>query len=221
MKKNNKKNRKKFALKEFIRKYQDIFYFKIVEGNLAGMESVLDIGCGDDSPLRRVKKTFYSEGIDVFEDSINKSKKKKIHDKYTISDIRKIKKIYKNKSFDVVVALDVIEHLNKKESISLIRDMEKIAKSKVILLTPHGFYHQDAYDNNPYQVHKSEWKMKDLEKLGYKVYGLRGLKYLRGEYATIKFRPWFFWGAVAFLSEIPLYFIPSLSYHLFAIKKIS
>lgn len=207
-------------IRKFIRKYQDIFYYTIIRIHLRDCKSVLDVGCGADSPLNNVKKTFYSEGVDVFEESIRQSKKKKFHDSYKILDIRKIDKVYKNKSFDAVIALDVIEHLEKKESIALIRKMEKIARKKVILLTPNGFYHQDMYDDNPYQVHKSEWSIKDLEKLRYKVYGLRGLKYLRGEYATIKYKPWFLWGLIAFLSESPLHFSPFLSYHLFAIKNL-
>ena len=207
-------------MKKFIRKYQDIFYFKSIQRVLSGSKSVLDVGCGADSPLRRVKKTFYSEGVDVFGESIETSKNKKIHDSYKLCDIKKLDSFYKKKSFDAVIALDVIEHLEKKESIKLIKDMEKTARKKVILLTPNGFYHQDAYDRNPYQVHKSEWKRSDLEQLGYKVYGLRGLKYLRGEYASIKYKPWFFWGLVAFISEPLLYFFPRLSYHLFAVKDI-
>lgn len=208
-------------IRKFIRKYQDIFYFKSLEKSLSGCKAILDVGCGSDSPLGKVKKTFISEGIDVFSESIKESKKKKIHNGYKVDDIRKIDKIYKNKSFDAVIALDVVEHLDKKESLALIKKMESIARKKVVILTPNGFYHQDAYDNNPYQVHKSKWTIKDFEDLNYNVYGLRGLKYLRGEYATIKFKPWFFWGALAFLSEMPLYFFPKLSYHLFAIKKLA
>lgn len=205
-------------MKRFVRKYQDIFYFKAIERLLSDCESVLDVGCGADSPLGKVKKTFYSEGVDLFKDSIEKSKKKRIHDEYKLADIRKIDKIYKNKSFDAVIALDVIEHLKKEDSILLIKKMEKIARKKVILLTPNGFYHQDAYGGNPYQIHESEWKTKDLRGLGYKTYGLRGLKYLRGEYATIKYKPWIFWGFVAFFSEVPLYFFPTFSYHILGVK---
>lgn len=207
-------------MREFIRRYQDIFYFKIVENHLSGLKSVLDVGCGADSPLKRVKKTFRSEGVDIFKKSIQESKKKKIHDSYKICDIRNLVRVYKRQSFDVVIALDVIEHLEKEEALRVIKDMEKIACNKVILLTPNGFYHQDAYDSNPYQIHKSSWGIDDLKNLGYKVYGLRGLKYLRGEYATIRYRPWFLWGLVAFLSEPLLYFFPKLSYHLFAVKDV-
>ena len=41
------------------------------------MESVLDVGCGSNSPLAKIKKNFYLVGVDVFEPSIKKSKKEK------------------------------------------------------------------------------------------------------------------------------------------------
>lgn len=197
----------------------DIFYFSCLRNSLDGCASVLDLGCGDNSPLRNIKSVTYSVGFDAFRESVEKSKKKRIHTEYRLGDLKKIDKYFNNKSFDAVVALDVIEHLDKKESIDLIKKMEKIARKKVVILTPNGFYHQDAYGSNPYQVHKSAWTAKELQKLGYSVRGLRGLKYLRGEYATIKHKPWIVWGTVAFLSEIILYFFPTFSYHIFAIKK--
>ncbi|HSX40807.1 MAG TPA: class I SAM-dependent methyltransferase [Candidatus Saccharimonadales bacterium] len=207
------------TVKNFIDQNKDIFYFKTLERHLQGCKSVLDIGCGDDSPLRRVKKTFSSHGVDAFAPSIKKSKAKKIHDTYTTSDLLKIDKLFKPNSFDAVIALDVIEHFDKKTAKVLIKKMEKIARKKIILLTPNGFYPQDAYGNNPWQVHKCGWSKKEFEDLGYKVYGLRGPKFLRGDYATILYKPWIFWGLVAFITEPFLHFTPSLSYDLFGVKR--
>ncbi len=198
--------------------YKDLFFYKKIENSLTGCQSVLDVGCGAHSPLGKIRKTFRSEGIDVFKQSVAESKREHNHDSYKIGDIRNIGKLYRKKSFDAVIAIDVIEHLQKKEAIRLIKSMEKIARKKVILLTPNGFYHQEAYDNNPYQVHKSGWSLKDLRSLGYHVHGVRGLKYLRGEYASIKYKPWIVWGAVAFISEPLLSYVPRLSYDLFAFK---
>lgn len=62
-------------LKNLIEGYQDIFYYIILEKHLRDCSSVLDIGCGSNSPLRHVKKTFYSEGIDGYKPSIVKNKK--------------------------------------------------------------------------------------------------------------------------------------------------
>ncbi len=207
-------------IKNIAFKLKDSFYYKNLERLLEDCSTVLDVGCGSNSPIVNIRRHFYSEGIDIFPKSIKESKKNKIHDKYKIGDVLKLEDYYKKKSFDAVIALDLVEHMEKKDSLELIKAMERIAKKKVIILTPNGFYHQDQLDGNPYQTHKSKWELKDFKRLGYKVYGLRGLKFLRGEYASIKFRPWFLWGLIAFISEPILYFIPQLSYHLFAVKKI-
>lgn len=205
--------------RKFVAKYQDIFFHNQLERNFSGCYSILDVGCGANSPVGKIKKTFYSEGIDIFKASIIESRKKKIHDKYRVGDIRKIDQFYKQKSFDVVVALDVIEHFNKGDALRLIRKMETIARKRVVIFTPNGFHHQHHVDNR-YEEHKSGWAVNDLKLIGYSVYGLRGLKFIRGEWATVKYKPWLFWGTVAFFSEPLLYFFPSLSYHLFAVKEL-
>lgn len=206
-------------IKNIALKLKDRFYYKNLERMLEDCSTVLDVGCGSNSPIVNIRRPFYSEGIDIFSKSIKESKKKKIHDRYKIGDVLKLEDYYKKKSFDAVIALDLVEHMKKKDSLKLMKAMERIAKKKVIVLTPNGFYHQDELDGNPYQTHKSKWELRDFKRLGYKVYGLRGLKFLRGEYASIKFRPWLVWGLIAFISEPILYFIPQLSYHLLAIKK--
>jgi 2-polyprenyl-3-methyl-5-hydroxy-6-metoxy-1,4-benzoquinol methylase len=165
-----------------------------------------------------IHRAFTSEGIDIHKKTLQESKRKKYHDRYTLGDITKINKIYKKMSFDACVSIDVIEHFTSKDAMKLIKDMESIARKKVIILTPNGFYEQHDYDGNPHQEHKSGWKKAQLEKLGYKVYGLRGLKFLRDEHATIKYKPWIFWGFCAFISEIVFFIFPSLSFDLFAVK---
>lgn len=198
----------------------NFFYYRMLEKELSSCKTVLDVGCGADSPLGKIRKKFRSAGIDIFERCIIESKKKKIHNEYRVGDIRKLDKYYKTKSFDAVIALDVIEHFNKKEALQLIKKMEEIAKKKVILLTPNGFLKQDPLEGNPYQIHHSGWTKEELEKLRYKVYGLRGLRYLRDQYTGIKYKPYLFWGFLSFLSEIIFYPFPSLCYNLFAVKQV-
>lgn len=208
-------------LRRLVVNVKDIFFYKALELNLSDCKSVLDVGCGDNSPLRRVKKTFYSEGIDIYRPSIIKSKGNKIHDAYVIGNIENMDKYYRNKSFDVVIAMDVIEHFIKADALMLLKKMEKIARKKVIILTPNGFLEQGHYEDNPHQDHKSGWLAKDLRQLGYGVHGLRSFKFLRGAFATIRFRPWLFWGFLAFITEPILYYFPEFSFHIFAIKKLS
>lgn len=205
-------------MENFIVKYRDIFYFWMLARSLRGCASVLDVGCGTNSPIARVKKTFRSVGIDIFKPTIAKSKKDKIHDSYVVGDIAHLDRYFKPKSFDAIVALDVVEHLPKKVSLAMIAQMEKIAKKRVIILTPNGFYEQKTLEGNPYQEHKSGWSVQDFTSRGYMVRGLRGLKYLRKEFASIRYRPWFVWAPISFISEPILYFFPRLSYHILAVK---
>lgn len=198
----------------------DSLYYRLLARELAGCKNVLDIGCGKNSPLHRVPKHFHSEGLDIHTSSITESKRKHIHDAYRIADIRKLGQLYKKKSFDAVVALDVLEHMDQKDGINLMEQMEAIARKKIIMLTPNGFIHQHEFDNNPYQVHKSGWNVVDLQTKGYQCYGLRGLKGIRGECGTIGLKPWFIWGILAVVTEYLTFYIPQAAAQIFAVKKI-
>lgn len=198
----------------------DASYYKKLESELKGMDSVLDLGCGSNSPLAKIKKHFKSIGLDSYKPSLEKSKKAKIHDGYQVRDVTKIDKFYQPKSFDAVIALDLIEHLKKKEALALITKMEKIARKKVILLTPNGFLKQDILGGNPFQKHISGWSLKELKNLGFRCWGMRGLRFIRGEFATIKFKPWIFWGLVSVLSQIFVYRLPRFAFQIFAVKEL-
>src|SRR3989344_3901418 len=209
------------SIKQVLVKLGDKPYYSVIERELEGMETVLDLGCGADSPLSQVAGNYTSVGVDLFMKSIEISKLKKIHDKYIQCDVTKINEKVKPKSFDVVIALDLIEHLDKKEGIKLLDKVEKIATKKVIIMTPNGYYDQEPYGGNPYQVHRSGWLIEDFKQRSYRVGGLRGLKWLRGEQATLKYKPWLFWGLLSSFSQLFLYRFPSLSYQLFAVKELN
>ena len=68
-------------------------------------------------------------------------------------------------SFDCVTALDVIEHIKKAEGLRLLEDMERIAKKRIVVFTPNGFLPQSVHNNNPLQIHKSGWKVKEMRNL--------------------------------------------------------
>ncbi len=203
-----------------IQKYKDWFYITVLTRLLGDCSSVLDVGCGTQSPLTYIPKKFASTGVDIYAPSITISRNKMIHDEYKIADIRSLDKLYPPANFDGVIALDVIEHLSKNEAVKLIQSMEKIARRIVILMTPNGFYCQNPYHGNPYQRHKSGWKVDEFYTLNYHVLGIRGIKYLRGEFASIKYKPWFMWATLSFLSEPIVSFFPRLSYQCIAYKKL-
>lgn len=198
----------------------DWHYYAMISWELRNMRSVLDIGCGSNSPLAKINKHFLSTGIDIHKPSIEISKKNKIHDTYKIGDVFMIDVLFKGKKFEAVVALDLIEHLPRQKGRELLKKMTDIAMKKVILLTPNGFVEQIPYDGNSFQKHLSGWTVEDFTKLGFRVYGMRGLKWLRGEYATIKWKPWFFWAAISTISEVVVFFLPKLANQLFVVKDL-
>ena len=91
---------------------------------------ILDVGCGHGWMLSALNKKWKKFGIDVSKfSSINASKYGNIF----IGDIKN----YKEKRFDVVTALHVIEHLNKPEE--LIKKISKILKKGILILETPDF----------------------------------------------------------------------------------
>jgi len=134
--------------------------------------SILDLGCGVGSPMLFINrdKQFYTVGIDGYSQSIEQCKKDKTHTVLLCTDIRKIP--HKENTFDIVMCLQVLEHLNKQDGELLLKNMEKIAKKQVIISTDINEFVQGAYDGNELQVHKYIWNVDKLQEHGFTVYGL-------------------------------------------------
>lgn len=181
-------------------------------------DTVLDLGCGYNSALQYCDIAF-SVGVELFVPYLEESQKKAIHNEYLRADIREVD--FKPKSFDVVMASDVLEHLAKDEGHELIRKMEVWARKKIILTTPNGNLYQDAYDDNPLQRHLSGWNVNELRKIGFKAYGMNGWRRLRGYRAMIKYRPFYLWLIFSGISQWLAYYYPKMAFQLFAVKKIN
>ena len=206
----------KDTIKNWISRTAESPYIRVLSGVLKNSDSVLDVGSGVSSPLTKIKKTFYAEGIDL---KLPK-RKLKTYDKYKKGDITKLKKFYKKNSFDTAIALDVIEHLTKKHGHELLKNMENIAKKYVIVVTPNGFLKQEGTKENPYQKHISGWSINDFKKQKYAVFGLHGFKKLRGMGAEVKYKPWYFWLLVSHITQHITYFFPKYAFHIIAIKRV-
>lgn len=141
-------------------------------------KSVLDLGCGQGKVMDLIRKRVKVKkaiGVDLFESYLNEARKYKTHTKLIQADVRQIN--FKPKSFDVVLASHILEHLPKKDALELLAKIEKIARKQVIVATPIGKYHQEDLDDNEMQRHLSFFIPEEFEKRGYKTvrYGWRWL----------------------------------------------
>lgn len=150
---------------------------------------VLDVGCGEKSPIHPFSDQLDATGVEGFEPSLNISKKLGIHKNYIRLELLDIGKKIAENSYDCVLCLDVIEHFEKEESKKFIKVLEKIARKRVVLSTPNGFVPQGAVGGNEFQVHRCGWEVEELESLGYSITGVHGHKAFRGELASYKIKP--------------------------------
>ena len=98
-------------------------------------------------------------------------------------DLEKEKLPFEDNSFDTVMMIDFIEHLEKEAGLRLIEDCKKIARKRIVLFTP--LFWTDNSENvenpdcwaygNPYDYHKSLWTQEDFESTGWKTFHIFGL----------------------------------------------
>lgn len=197
-----------------------------LQRELKGCESVLDIGCGPSSPLQHCRNIKYSVGVEAFEAYLKESEKKKIHTEYIGKKIEEVD--FPENSFDAVIMIEILEHLPENTGLEILKKAEKWAKKKIIVSSPNGFIPQKELDNNPLQKHLSGWDFKKMKKLGFKIYGLAGLKYLWQELECntmsvestqrIKFHPKPFWLVATALTQLLTYYVPAHSFGVFSVK---
>lgn len=114
------------------RKHYDLFddIVKLIPKN----SKVVDLGCGTGTLLNKIKnevKNVDATGVDFSYIALNMLR----------DDIHKVKCVlpetkFKNKSFDVAIATELLEHLDDDEK--MIEEMRRIAK-KVIVTVPNNF----------------------------------------------------------------------------------
>ena len=68
-------------------------------------------------------------------------------------------------AYDLVLMIEIIEHIEKKEAITLLQHLLEQG-SKIIIATPIDFFEQELYESH-FEHHVSHWTKKDFENLGY------------------------------------------------------
>ncbi len=90
-----------------------------------------------------------------------------IYNSMVCADARKLP--FRDNSFSVILACEVMEHLKQNEGIDFLDELERVAREMLIVTTPLGFMHQGNINGNMHERHISAWQKEDLEKKGYSV----------------------------------------------------
>ncbi len=129
-------------------------FFKIMKKYILKTNIVLDIGCG----IR--PQTFFAPRVHIcmepFEEYRKVLKPYFPNKSFFISiktDALTGIKDFDDNSIDTIFLLDLIEHLDKKEGLALLKEVDRVARKQIVIYTPLGFFPQFYEDKND----KDEW----------------------------------------------------------------
>ena len=182
-------------------------------------KSILDVGCGKGEPMTFINKDgkFDVTGIDLFQPYLEEAERKSVYRRLMIGNALSLP--FENKTFEVVICMEVLEHLEEREGIVLLSELERVAKKQILLTTPIGKYEQQAYDGNRYQEHKFIWTTRAIRSQGYKIWGtgIKGLprKEIRSQFIR------FFRDGVYALGGAFSYYLPPLGCQVVGEKKFT
>lgn len=159
-------------------------------------------GTGDTEPKMLV-------GVDIFLPFLRKVKYHRIYDDVVLCHASYFP--FKDNSFDVVLASEILEHVERVEGKLLLQEAERVSRRTVIVGTPHILRKRGGLPTpegfNPYERHINKWSIKELRSLGYRVVGTGFLPFALFPVLNSLLSP------ISFL-------IPHLSTHLIARKNV-
>jgi len=69
-------------------------------------------------------------------------------------------------SYDLVLAIDIVEHFEKNEGVRFLEEVKRVARKRALVATPKEWTEQEA-EANPYENHRSHWNEQDLRNQGF------------------------------------------------------
>lgn len=138
-------------------------------------KTVVDVACGKGKwgylvRTDRGGDKAYLVGCDVFRPYLSYVKEHKVYDDCILCDATQPP--YRNSVAEVVIACEILEHLEKADGHRLLAELERICKGKLIVTTPNVFVPQKGDENNVCQAHISAWNSKELRNMGFNVCGI-------------------------------------------------
>lgn len=173
----------------------------------------LDVGCSDGRGSEVLTGAF---GCDIYRPALDAARRTGRRAPVTQADLRCLP--FRSRAFDLVTALDVVEHFEKGDALTVLSEMARVSCDLVIVMTPNGFVPQPATEEEPWQLHRCGFSVDELRGLGYDVVGVGGWRSLRGDYASFRMGPV---GMLFTLATSPwTHRSPAAAFHLLGIKRV-
>lgn len=135
---------------------------------------ILDIGCGYGKWGFLARKYLYPQdiylvGLDAFEPHVHSLKAAGIYNGLSVAKAASLP--FGDKSFDSVVACEVLEHMTHLEGLQFVEEVKRVAKDYFVITTPNfscirgGSMTLDGF--NEYEAHKYNYTYKEFSSLGF------------------------------------------------------
>lgn len=135
------------------------------------ISTVLDVACGLSLKSQYIDADI-RVGVDIYKPYLERIEAN-VPFATVLHDVRKLDEIFVPRSFDLVLMLDIIEHLEKHESLALLETAARIARVAVIIETPEGYIPQNidiwGHGGDEWQTHRCGWEKAELEAMGYQI----------------------------------------------------
>ncbi len=148
--------------------------------------TILDVGCGWGKWGSLIRTCWYRTnkgtgntlpelliGTDLFLPSLKRVKSHKIYDDVVLCHAAFLP--FRENVFDVVLAIEMLEHIEKSDGTKVLNEIERTSKNTVIVSTPHISPYREGTIGpegfNKYDAHISKWRVKDFRSRNYLVVG--------------------------------------------------
>lgn len=160
------------------RRIISMFLKNICESLQINRPRILDVGCGTGANLELLSKFGDAEGVDVSADALAFCRQRGLT-KVKQGEAEKLP--YPDDSFDLVTALDVVEHLD--DDVAGLGEMRRVLRpgGRVLLFVPAFMFLWGVQDD--VSNHRRRYAMKELKQ----ALDAAGLKVERATYANITF----------------------------------
>jgi hypothetical protein len=138
-------------------------------------ESILDVACGLSLKSKFID-TATRVGLDLHRPYLEAASEQNPDVCWVpmVGDATKLRTLFLPKTFDLVLLLDIVEHVDKALALDMIAQAEEIARVAVVIETPRGLIPQNldilGFGQHHLQTHRCGFEKEELEELGYQVF---------------------------------------------------